>query len=44
MNYSSEELPAMLGRTTGEIADSLGEGYEKAVVHIDDLALMDVGQ
>ncbi|GAA2968786.1 glutamate 5-kinase [Glutamicibacter bergerei] len=44
VNYSSEELPAMLGRTTGEIADSLGEGYEKAVVHIDDLALMDVGQ
>lgn len=40
VNYSAQELPDMLGRSTGELAQSLGEGYDKAVVHVDDLALI----
>lgn len=40
VNYSIEELPAMFGRTTDALLEYLGEGYEKPVVHIDDLALV----
>lgn len=40
VNYASHELPAMLGRTTSQLATWLGEGYERAVIHVDDLALV----
>jgi len=39
VNYDSTELPALLGRTTGEIAAELGADYASAVVHRDDLML-----
>ena len=41
VNYDSEELPALLGRSTRELAHELGEPYEREVVHRDDLVLLD---
>lgn len=40
VNYASHELPAMLGRTTNQLSTWLGEGYERSVIHVDDLALI----
>ncbi|HEV7166485.1 MAG TPA: glutamate 5-kinase [Micrococcaceae bacterium] len=40
VNYSSDELPQMLGRGTKELADELGREYEREVVHVDDLVLV----
>ncbi|QIV85728.1 glutamate 5-kinase [Glutamicibacter mishrai] len=41
VNYSSEELPEMLGQNTGDLVEQLGEGYDKSVVHVDGLALIE---
>ena len=40
VNYSSSELPDLLGRTTHELARELGPGYEREVVHRDDLVIL----
>ena len=40
VNYSSAELPDLLGRTTHELARELGPGYEREVVHRDDLVIL----
>jgi len=40
VNYDSDELPSLLGRSTRELARSLGAGYERELVHRDDLALL----
>ncbi len=40
VNYAALELPAMFGRSTSKLLSALGEGYEKPVVHVDDLALI----
>jgi glutamate 5-kinase len=40
VNYDSEELPPLLGRTTHELKAELGAGYEREVVHRDDLVLL----
>ena len=39
-NYGSDELPNMLGRSTRELSRELGRGYERAVVHVNDLVLL----
>jgi glutamate 5-kinase len=39
VNYDSDELPRMLGRSTHELADELGQEYAREVVHADDLVL-----
>ena len=39
VNYDSGELPAMLGRSTRELASELGADFSSAVVHRDDLML-----
>ena len=39
VNYDSDELPAMLGRSTKDLAAELGADYEREVIHRDDLAL-----
>jgi glutamate 5-kinase len=39
VNYDSGELPAMLGRSTHELASALGADFSSAVVHRDDLML-----
>jgi glutamate 5-kinase len=40
VNYDSDELPSLLGRTTHALKAELGEGYEREVVHRDDLVLL----
>lgn len=40
VNYTSAELPGMLGRSTRELAKELGPEYEREVVHRDDLVLL----
>ena len=40
VNYSADELPRMLGRSTKELAKDLGRGYDRVVVHVDDLVLV----
>jgi glutamate 5-kinase len=40
VNYDAAEVPTLLGRTTGELAASLGEAYERELVHRDDLVLL----
>jgi glutamate 5-kinase len=37
--FDASELPALLGRHTAELRAELGEGYDRAVVHRDDLVL-----
>jgi glutamate 5-kinase len=38
--FDSDEIPAMLGRSTKELAQSLGAEYERELVHRDDLVLL----
>jgi glutamate 5-kinase len=38
--FSSEEVPALLGRTTHDLREELGEGYDRELVHRDDLVLV----
>lgn len=40
VNFDSAELPHLLGRHTRELADEFGPGYEREVVHRDDLVLL----
>ncbi|ADP80019.1 glutamate 5-kinase [Pseudofrankia inefficax] len=38
--FDADELPGMLGRGTAELAADLGPGYDREVVHRDDLVLL----
>ena len=40
VGFSAEELPAMLGRNSYELADQLGREYEREVVHRDVLVVL----
>lgn len=40
VNYSAAELPQMLGRSTVELGEALGRGFDREVVHVDDLVLV----
>lgn len=40
VNYSSSELPRMLGRSTHDLAEELGAEYERSVVHVNDLVVL----
>lgn len=40
VNYSSQEVPSLLGRSTRELGDRLGPGYDRELVHRDDLVLL----
>lgn len=40
VNFDSEELPALLGRSSQELKRELGAAYEREVVHRDDLVLL----
>lgn len=40
VNYEAAELPALLGRSTRELARTLGAEYEREVVHRDDLVVL----
>ncbi len=38
--YDAADLPAMLGRSTRELAAQLGPAFEREVVHVDDLVVL----
>ncbi len=38
--FNAAELPALLGRSTGDLRAELGDGYDREVVHRDDLVLV----
>ncbi len=40
VNYDAREVPALLGRTTYDLVAELGGGYERELVHRDDLVLL----
>lgn len=40
VGYADDDLPQMLGRSTRELGAELGHGFERAVVHADDLVLL----
>jgi glutamate 5-kinase len=40
VNFDSDELPALLGRSSKELKRELGAAYEREVVHRDDLVLL----
>ncbi|ABL82948.1 MULTISPECIES: glutamate 5-kinase [unclassified Nocardioides] len=40
VNFDAEELPNLLGRSSHELKRELGAGYEREVVHRDDLVLL----
>jgi glutamate 5-kinase len=40
VNFDAGELPSLLGRSSPELKRELGSGYEREVVHRDDLVLL----
>lgn len=40
VSFDSGELPAVMGRTTAELREKFGDGYDRTVVHRDDLVLV----
>jgi len=40
VNFDADELPALLGRSSHDLKAELGAGYEREVVHRDDLVLL----
>ncbi len=38
--FESRDIPGLIGRTTADLRDELGEGYDREVVHRDDLVLV----
>ena len=40
VNYTSGELPHLMGRSTKELASAIGPQYEREVIHRDHLALL----
>ena len=40
VNYSSSELPRLLGRSTRDLARELGPAYEREAIHRDHLVLL----
>lgn len=40
VNFDAAELPNLLGRSTRDLARELGAGYEREVVHRDDLVVL----
>jgi glutamate 5-kinase len=40
VNYDSDELPSLLGRTTHALKAELGAAYEREIVHRDDLVVL----
>jgi glutamate 5-kinase len=41
VSYDAAELPALLGRSTRDLAAERGPAYEREVVHADDLVVVD---
>jgi len=43
VNFDAAELPALLGRSTRDLARELGPGYSRELVHRDDLVVLGRG-
>ena len=43
VNFDASELPALLGKSTQELARELGSAYEREIVHRDDMVVLSVG-
>ena len=41
VNFDSSELPNLIGKNTIKLVEEFGEGYDKEVIHRDDLVLID---
>ena len=41
VNFDSSELPNLIGKNTVKLLEEFGEGYDKEVIHRDDLVLID---
>ena len=41
VSFDATELPALLGKRTADISLEFGEGYDREVIHRDDLVLID---
>ncbi|MBG6083316.1 glutamate 5-kinase [Zhihengliuella flava] len=41
VNFDNDELPAMIGKSTRELAKKQGKRYGRSVVHIDDMVVVD---
>ena len=39
INFDSSELPKMIGKNSAKLVEEFGAGYEKEVIHRDDLVL-----
>jgi glutamate 5-kinase len=40
VNYGSDELPTLLGRSTRDLARELGPEYQREVIHRDALVVL----
>jgi glutamate 5-kinase len=40
VNYDAAEIPGLMGRTTRSLAAEFGSGYEREIVHRDDLVVL----
>ncbi|MGH8895367.1 MAG: glutamate 5-kinase, partial [Actinomycetes bacterium] len=40
VNFDATELPALLGRSTPDLARELGPAFSREIVHRDDLVLL----
>ncbi|WP_338676638.1 glutamate 5-kinase [Streptomyces sp. SCSIO 30461] len=40
VNFDAREIPQLIGRSTRELAKELGPGYEREVIHRDDLVVL----
>ena len=41
VNFDSIELPNLIGKNTASLMQEFGEGYDREVIHRDDLVLID---
>ncbi len=41
VNFDSDEVPALLGKSSQQLKRELGAGFEREVVHRDDLVILD---
>lgn len=41
VNFDSQELPNLMGKNATKLLQEFGEGYDKEVIHRDDLVLID---
>ncbi len=40
VSFDSDELPALIGKKTSQIADELGAGFDREVIHRDDMVVV----